>query len=82
MPVKAIRKEHVRHFLEEVMKLPNSTFLPAEQRKASVAELQRLGEALPKITAATVDRHLNAIKACLRWCEAQRIVDHAPIGGL
>lgn len=80
IPVRDLRKKQIKAFLDHLLTLPDSNHVPPGIRgKATMAELVEMRFAWldeqpdaepddwPLITVATVNKHLEAIKALLSW---------------
>lgn len=67
VPVRAITKVMVRDYIKRIETLGDHRRLPPNERGG----LQELGTHIERIAAPTVDRHLIAMKALLKYCVEQ-----------
>jgi site-specific recombinase XerD len=78
LSVDQITKAHVRDYVDAIAALPDSRGLKPELRRGTVQGLMAWLDDEPDaevVSAATVTKHLDCIKALLRWCARQGYVD-------
>lgn len=76
LDVGAVTKAHVREFKAALRLIPR--VLNAIERRLTLPELRQLAEKAPPerlLTAATVNRHLNILRAVLQWASGQGLCD-------
>lgn len=70
VPVRSITREHVKDYVARIENCANQQHVPVSQR----GTLADPGPDVPRVSAATVERHLVSVKALLGFCVEQNWV--------